>query len=354
MFLFAVKIQVRIMKLAKYIAYIVVITAVLISYSTNRERINEAFPFEDLSIDLWQDFKSFITKFSVVPEYVPKVQPKQEIVATTVEKPLLEIKNAKADVEHTIVHQKSGKKSFYGFNNKLNLVAFADGTRQAILEYSNDGVLQAITAGERVMKFNVNPRGQLTRINDGYDVIQLKYDFNGWLKNADYPYEKLAFQFDAMGRLMTFKRGEGYETKFTYYKDKLDSFVKEGTVTKVVHNADGFIKGFTTDDSYFVLNYGKDNLLSYLAGAKYGLGETISYNTNDESIVSSTDDSIFTGEPETARIAALNLYLTCAKFKKLPVLFDPLAYSLYTNYFKQDIVAYLVNNFVCSVIYGRD
>ena len=143
------------------------------------------------------------------------------------------------------------------------------------------------------------------------------------------------------------------ETKFTYYKGRLSAFIKDGTTTRIFYGAKDMIKGAETDDSQLVLNYGKDNLLSYLAGLKYGLGETISYNTNDETVISANDDSVFTGETEQARINALNIYLTCAKFKKLPVLFDPLAYALYVNYFKQDLVSYLVNNYVCDVVYDR-
>lgn len=337
----------KIRKTIKYSAYFIVVLTMILIYANNKSEL------DNYGEDLWQTFKNAIAKFAVIPEYTPKQVQKQE---TTVQKPQekpAEITLPKASIEYTVLHENNGKKIIYGYDKNFNLAAFTDGKKQAILEYTQDGNLEKITAGERAIKFNYNQRGQLTKIEDDGRVVQLRYDLNGFLKLYESAHDKLAFQFDALGKLMTYKRGEGYETKFTYNKEKLDSFVKDGTVTKITFGAKNLVKGIVTDDSYLVINYGKDDLLSYLAGAKYGLAETISYNTNDESIVSSTDNSIFTGKPETARITALNLHLSCAKFKKLPVLFDPVAYLLYTNYFKEDIVSYFVNNFVCDVVYGR-
>lgn len=336
----------KIRKTAKYSAGLIVILALIIIYAHNSAEIN------NFGEDLWQTFKNIIAEFAVVPEYTPKPAPKQEAI---VQKPVQTetVSLPQANIEYTITQKNNEKQILYGLDKNLNLVAFTDKKNQAIFEYSPEGAINRITAGERVIAFNYNQRRQLTRINDSGQMTQLRYDVNGFLKLYETPYEKLTFFFDPLGKLMTFKRGEGYETKFTYSKEKLDSFLKDGTTTKINFGAKGSVKSAVTEDSYLVLNYGRDTLLGYLAGAKYGLAETISYNTNDESVVSSTDNSLFTGEPETARIATLNLYLACTKFKKLPVIFDPLAYVLYTNYLKQDIVQFFANNFVCDVVYGR-
>lgn len=340
----------KIKKTTKYTAYAIIITALLLVYYNNQQELN------NFAQDLWQTSKKFISYFAVVPEYQPittnQNQPKKEpqiILPKKIEEEL-----NLANITYTIKQTKSGKQSFYGYDAKYNLVAFTDGQKKAIIEYNPEEKISKITSGNRKITLNYNPRGELTQIIDNEQATKLKYGINGQLKSIETPYEKLAFFFDDLGKLMTYKRGEGYETKFTYNKNKLDSYLKDGTTTKVTFNSKGQLKTVLTDDSHLIINYGKDDFISYLAGIKYGLAETISYNTNDETITSATDDSQFTGETEPARINALNLYLTCIKFKRTPVMFDPLAYVLYTSYFKQDIVYYLTNNLVCDTVYGRE
>lgn len=341
-------------KIIKYFATGIIILAFIIAYSNNRNYVNDIFPIEDLGKNLWFGFKNMISKLNVVPEYIPtfsvqkapKQTPKEEEQVKTTQK--LDV-----EIEHLVVQKKAGKDIQYGFDKNYNLVYSNNAQTEAFFKYTQDGFIEQIVVGNRQIIFNYNPSRQLTKVIDAEKIAQFRYDFNSWLKSADYPYEKLFFMFDSLGQLMTFKRGVGYETKLTYDKGRLAAFVKDGTITRLAYNAKNLIKSVETDDSYLVLNYARDDFLAYLAGVKYGLGETISYNTNDESVVSATDDSVFTGATEPARINALNLYLACAKFKKLPVLFDPLAYALYVNYFKQDIISYLVNNYVCDVVYDR-
>ena len=337
----------KIKRTTKYAVYSIIIIIVLSVYFSNQQEIN------NFSQDLWQTFKKFISSFAVVPEYQPATQAqgsqKKEHEIILPQK--IEEASNSANITYAIKQIKAGKQFSYGYDDRFRLVEFTDGERKTIIEYTPEEKIYKIISGDKIIKFNYNQRAELMQITSNEQVTKLRYDMNDWLKSVETPYEKLTFLFDSTGKLMTYRRGEGYETKFTYNKNKLDSFLKDGTTTKLTFNQKEQLKNAITDDDNLIINYGKDDLISYFAGTKYGLGETISYNTNDETITSATDDSQFTGETETARIIALNLYLTCTKFKKVPVLFDPLAYVIYTSYFKKDIISYLTNNFVCDAFY---
>ena len=340
----------KIKKTTRYMAYAVIIISILLVYYGNYRELN------NFAQDLWQTTKKLISLFAVVPEYQPiqqKFTQQKEEPQIIQPKKIEETLNS-ASIIYTITQTKAGKQLFYGYDLQYRLVAFTDGQKKAIIEYTPEEKISRITSGKRKILLNYNARGELMQITENEQITKLRYDINGNLKNIETPYEKLTFLFDDLGRLMTYKRGEGYETKFTYDKNKLDSYLKDGTITKVTFNSKGQLKTAITENSHLVINYGKDDFISYLAGIKYGLAETISYNTNDETITSATDNSQFTGETETARINTLNLYLTCIKFKRTPVIFDPLAYIMYASYFKQDIIAYLTNNLVCDAVYGRE
>ncbi len=340
-------------KIIRYFALCVIFLALIFAYSNNRTYVNDILPIEDLGKNVWFGFKNTLSKLNVIPEYTPTFTVQKAPKQIAKEEDAKTIQKLDVEIEQLVVQKKAGTELQYGFDKNYNLVYSNNTQTETFFKYATDGFIEQIVAGNRQILFTYNPSRQLIKVTDEDKIAQFRYDFNGWLKSADYPYDQLLFLFDSLGHLMTFKRGVGYETKFTYDKGRLSAFVKDGTTTRLAYGAENRIKGAQTDDSYLVLNYGRDDFLAYLAGAKYGLGETISYNTNDESVVSATDDSVFTGATEPARINALNIYLACAKFKKLPVLFDPLAYALYVNYFKQDIVSYLVNNYVCDVVYER-
>ncbi len=343
----------RAVKILRWTVRIVIIAAIFLAYYNYRYEINEFFPIEDLGKNAWPSFKAFIAKFAVVPEYEKKavVMPKEEaVIPEVVQEKVHDIK-----ASFVAVQKWFDEEILYSYDDSLNLVAVDRRDKRIKLFYTHDGFVQEIIAPDRILEFYRNPRGELTRITDNNKEITIKYDFYGRPSKVTFnDGDTLTFEFDGFNRLLKVKRGVGIPSVFFYRDNKLASLTKQSVVTEFSFNADGLLRSVLTGDDYLVLNYGKDKLLSYLAGSKYGLAETISYNTNDVSLVSNKDNAVFTGEPEQVRFKAFNLYLGCTKFKRIPVVFDPIAYVLFNNYFKEDIIGYLVNNYVCEVVFDKD
>ena len=345
----------RLGKIWRWTLRILIIAAFVLAYHNYRYEINDAFPVEDLGVDAWYSFKGFIAQFAVVPEYERRAVAKPQEIVQEVKKEEPEI--VLPEIKQSFVARQKwfDEEIVYGYDAELNLVSVEREHKKILFYYAQDGFLESIVAPDRAVEFHRNERGELTKIIDKSKETQIKYDFYGRPSKVDFSDgETLAFEFDGFNRLLKFRRGAGIPVVFFYRDNKLVSFTKASVVTELSFNAAGLLKGVLTGDDHLVVNYGRDNLLSYFAGSKYGLGETVSYNTNDVSLVSNKDNAVFSGDPEPVRFKAFNLYLGCTKFKRIPVVFDPLAYVLFENYFKEDVVGYLVNNYVCEVVFDRD
>lgn len=342
----------RLRKTVKTVINLVIIVAVVLAYTSYRSEINEYVPVEEYVFSLWSAFKNFIAQFAVVPEYTPRIVEKPKVEPKLQSQPVVK-EPVKITATSFVTHKKDGQEIVFGYDSEGKLVSVDDSGKEIRFLYTHDGFIEEISDASRKIVFDYNPRGELIKITDGDDVTAIKYNFYGFVSKISLPKDTLTFEFDNLGRLVKFRRGVGYETTLFNKENHVVSLNKGSDTTDFLYNQYGLLKLARTGDDYWVLNYGKDLLLSYFAGTKHNLGETISYNTNDVSVVSKTDNSFFVGGTEPVRFDAVNIYLACSKFKKLPVFFDPLAYVIYTNYFKKDLVAYVVNNFVCDVVYGR-
>ncbi len=300
---------------------------------------------------VYADFQKYMEKYAVRPPE-PKVMPVQEIEKKEAVQ-VVDEKETKQAPEIIVKQSSPAQTISLGFDAENRIVAAYIGTNIVTLDYENSS-LRKISATKQI-EFTYGERGLLTNITTPRWTINLNYDRYDRLNVYAAPDDKIRFDWDINDQLTGFKTDQGVPTTFTYYDNKkIKSFRKQSRETVVRYDDKNRIKSMQTDDDFMLIHYWKDNLMSSLSGSKYGLKETVNYGPTEIKLVSNTDEQVFSSGTDETRAAAFNLYLTCKKIKHLPVVFDPLAWAVYSDYFKKGIVEYLVNNFVCNAIYGTE
>ena len=299
---------------------------------------------------VYADFQKYMEKYAVKPPE-PKKMPVQEIekkeVMQVVEKK--EEKPAPA----IIVKQSSPTQTIsLGFDAENKIIAVYIGTNIVTLDHENSS-LKKISAAKPI-EFTYGEKGLLTNITTPRWTINLHYDRYDRLNVYTTPNDKIRFDWDINDQLTGFKTDQGVPTTFAYNEDKKIRSFKKTVETIVRYDDKNRIRSLQSDDDFMLINYWKDDLMSSLSGSKYGLKETVNYGPTEIKLVSNTDEQVFSGGTEEARITAFNLFLACKKIKYIPVVFDSRSWTIYSDYFKKGIVDYLVNNFVCNAVYGTE
>lgn len=262
--------------------------------------------------------------------------------------------SVKADEEpkvyafNTVLQTRGDTVVLYWFDQNDNIILINNSGKSTYFFYDGDKLMM-IKSWDKERNF-LYGSGLLTNVVSKYETTDFVRDaWNRLIGIEDG--EKVSFSYDPNDRLLSFKRGSGMPTTFEYdEKDRIKSFTKVLTTTNAYYDDSGRLKLLDTQNSFLVIAYWREDLLSSLSGDVYGLKETVSYNQNDIKLVSATDESVFTGELERLRINALNTYLFCKKFRKAPVVFDALSYILFYDYFDEGVEEYIVMSYYCEAL----
>ncbi len=259
--------------------------------------------------------------------------------------------NAGAETEvyafNTVLQTRGDAVTAYWFDQNDNIIFINNSGKVTYFFYDENKLVRIKgDAGEKNLNYK---EGGLSTAVSKYETAEFVRDVWGRLTGIEDG-EKVSFSYDPNDRLSSFRRGSGVPTTFEYDEEgRIKNFTKALTTTKAYYDDNGRLKLLDTQNNFLVIAYWREDLLSSLSGDVYGLKETISYNQNDIKLISATDESVFTGELERLKIKALNLYLFCKKFKKAPIVFDALSYTLFHDYFDKEVEGYIVTNYYCGV-----
>lgn len=197
------------------------------------------------------------------------------------------------------------------------------------VELDYDGSqLKEVRSGSDTETFEYNDAGQLTQVKDG---------------------ETLFFMYSD-GLLSEFKRGSvGAVTYFTYDKDNIAEIKKANNVYTLHYDDANNLNdiNYNKDTAHFIIGLGKGDRITKLSGKLYGPGETVDYIVGKINVFGA-DSSSFEGNDEELRIDALDKFLICTRFKKLPVEFDTVTYSILRNHFDFSLQDYFISNYYCE------
>jgi len=240
--------------------------------------------------------------------------------------------------------------------------AFEDGS---VIKYSytSDRILTSIDNDGKTTDFYYYEDKRLAKINDVeliYDADKLKevksgqdttvFDFNDAGQLIQVKDGETLFFLYSDGLLSEFKRGSvGAVTYFTYENDNIAEIKKANNVYTLHYDDDNNLNdiNYNKDTAHFIIGLGKGDRITKLSGKLYGPGETVDYIVGKINILGK-DSSSIEGNDEELRIDALNKFLICTRFKKLPVEFDTVTYSILRNHFDFSLQDYFISNYYCE------
>lgn len=266
------------------------------------------------------------------------------------ELPPVVIEKLVAEPATRTVKQSGGLGSFvYGLTED-NRVVRVDKTG-AVWEYKyENGRLVEIDGSENFEFLFIGD--ELSSIDLGSSKLLFSYDSRGRLVEVKGGRESLYFDYDTLDRLVRVRRGVAGATSFDYSDTKLSSLIRGSSVTKIIFDDRERVRSFDAQDTEFIFGYWRDDKLVSLTGKTFGSGLTVSYGPDypafEAKFVNIEDNSIFTSAYTDTLYRVVDEYIYCKYVRRLKdLLFDGISYAFFVNYFKGDIVDYLVMNFRC-------
>lgn len=245
------------------------------------------------------------------------------------------------EVNETIEQVFKTDKVEWSFDNNKNLVRIQHNA-DIVNFYYKDGFLRKISDTKKSVELEYYD-GFLSSASGDTELPNKYVVENGLLASAD----DYNFAYDNDEKLLIFKEGVGVGTNFYYEDDKLD-FTKKGNVAvHFYYNDKGNLDHVEDGQNHFILAYGRGEKLASLSGNMYGLGEMFDYGKARISVISNEDESVFYGEEEALK-KAFDLYVSCTRFRKGYMVFEPIAFVMNNDYFDKSVYDYMLDNFYCE------
>lgn len=229
----------------------------------------------------------------------------------------------------------------WGFDDNKNLVRLQHGA-DVVNFYYKDGFLRKISDGEKSVELEYF-NGVLSSAS-GDTNLPLRYAVrDGLLTEAD----DYKFAYTSDGSLLMFREALGVGLNYYYEDSRLDYIKKGNVVTHFYYNDKGQLDHVEDRNNNLVLAYGRGQKLASLSGNVYGLGEMFDYGKGRISVISNVNESVFYGDEELLK-KAFDLYLSCKKFRRGYMVFEPVAFAVDNNYFNKSVYDYMLENFYCE------
>jgi len=278
---------------------------------------------------------------SCVP--IPEAPPVEKPVGEKVVETEVAIKRTPEVVE--TLTQTGARNVKYGFDKYDDLVSIEGPEGKIAFEYDEYGKLVSI--GEGLINFTYKG-DKLIRVDREFDSVDLEYNsFGDLVKIDDHDVHK--FKYDANARLIEHQRGNAPPTKFEIEGNNTLKTTRSTITTIFRYNEDDLIRDVDRNDNHISIGYGRENKIASFSGSIYGVGETISYNPNSIEIVSNERPAEFTGHYRI-RPKLFELYMYCNMLRRVPVLFDPIAYVLANHHLGYDTHDYFVKGYYCEFV----
>lgn len=243
------------------------------------------------------------------------------------------------------------EKTLWGFDDQTRLVLYNSSEKTVVFKYDNEGRLDSIRTPNKKYDVLYGKHGPLKVVLDDKTVHSFRYNSIGQLVGWESGQERFSFTYDSKGRLSSYFRDKGQMTEFVYDQKNRTSKILRGRLETSVRRDDRDRLGMLVrQDDYWVFGYWRENLLSSMSGPLYGLKETVNYGPASIKIVSNIGQTVFESETFKPRLSALNLYLFCTRWRKIPVLFEWASWVILNEYQNGTVQDYVTNTLLCEAI----
>lgn len=282
----------------------------------------------------------------LVPEFEAPEQEKVIEKQENVEK--LEILDEIELPTRTVTYEDAGKQSYYGYDDNNNLVYIKNDNEWTLL-YENKTLKKII--GPKTYVFEYNENG-LSKI-ENEKTTPFFYDETGKLLEMQ---DKENVHFSYSGeRISAVTRGVAGRTAITYDDKNRTQTITKGSITTLTRYDDkNRLRLLDGGDIHLVLGYWRDNKLIKITGNTLGEGIEVSYGPETKptkaTIIKEGTEPKFSSPETEILYNTVDLYLYCNYVRRLPVIWDGISYTVFREYYKEDIQDYFVKNIICELI----
>jgi len=252
----------------------------------------------------------------------------------------LPVKTVTRENDHTI---------HYGYDENDNLVSITTPNQNITLIYVN-GTLREVRAQDQIQYHYKD--GKLNQIIINEEIRPLFYDENE--KLLEYQaHENVHFSYSD-GQLKRARRGVAGTTSISHDHGRVSALTRGSVRIAVRYDEKDRMRVFDGGDTHFVLGYWRDNKIIKLTGNTLGQGIEVSYGPEPTptraQLIAEDDKTTFTSPETNILYDAVDRYLYCTYVRRLPVLFEGISYTIYTQYHNKTLQDYLVTNTLCDAL----
>lgn len=222
----------------------------------------------------------------------------------------------------------NGKEITYGYSDTNKLLNIGD----AVLTKK----ISVIYKGDKIASIN----GDVITYDNNNRLSQIKTAKGNWY-----------FEY-VMNKLARIKLGTAGGSEFSYDGETIKSFTKGNLATNIKYDDKNRIRSYDSGDTEFIVGYWKDNKIISFKGNRAVQSLAVSYGPNyppfQANIISDIDKSTFTSAYTDTLYSSVDIYLYCKYIYRPDLKFDPISYTLYTNYFGGNLEDYILNSYLCE------